>query len=169
MEQPIPRLPKNAHSVAGHIILNGRENFTPLQINKLVFFSHGWMLGIHGRSLIKEEIEAWKYGPVIPAIYHTFKGYGGESVKADEYFSMSDGNLDCVRDVLNKMFDEKDKEIMDQVIDLYGPLAGARMIAITHAEDSPWSTYYDPDQSYTRIPNRAIESYYKEELKKRVQ
>ena len=149
--------------------MNSSGNFTPLQINKLVFFSHGWMLGIHGRSLIKEDVEAWKYGPVIPAIYHTFKRYGSESVKPDEYFSMSDGNLDCVKDALNKMFDEKDKDIMDQVIDLYGPLSGARMIAITHADGSPWSTCYDSSLSYIKIPNGTIESYYKGELKKRGQ
>jgi len=34
------------------------------------------MVGMHlffNRFLFREEIEAWKYGPVIPGIYHQFK------------------------------------------------------------------------------------------------
>ena len=33
---------------------------------KLVYLCHGWMLGIYGRSLIGEPVEAWRYGPVVP-------------------------------------------------------------------------------------------------------
>jgi uncharacterized phage-associated protein len=37
------------------------KTLTPLQLMKLVYIAHGWMLGTYGRPLIKDRIEAWKY------------------------------------------------------------------------------------------------------------
>jgi uncharacterized phage-associated protein len=58
-----------AHTVANRFLelaeAEGRS-LTPLQLMKLVYIAHGWMLGIHQRPLIKDHIEAWKLGPVIP-------------------------------------------------------------------------------------------------------
>ena len=49
------------------------DTLTPMQLLKLVFIAHGWCLGLLGRHLIKDSIEAWQYGPVIPkgVIEHT--------------------------------------------------------------------------------------------------
>ena len=40
--------------------------FTPLQIQKLVFFAHAWGLALLNRPLLEKEFEAWAYGPVMP-------------------------------------------------------------------------------------------------------
>ena len=64
--------PKSAYYVADYLILNSTTHLTPLHINKLVFFSHGWNLGILKKPLIVDVVEAWKYGPIIPSIYQTF-------------------------------------------------------------------------------------------------
>jgi len=39
---------------------------TPMQVLKLAYIAHGWQLGLHGRPLINEPVEAWKYGPDLP-------------------------------------------------------------------------------------------------------
>ena len=68
--------PKPAYRVADYLIYNSSSVYlTPLHINKLVFFSHGWNLGILETPLINEDVEAWKYGPIIPSIYYAFKKY----------------------------------------------------------------------------------------------
>ena len=59
---------------------NEGEPTTPLHLVKLVYISHGWVLGFHGIPLIRESVEAWKYGPVIPAVYHRYKPFGGSHI-----------------------------------------------------------------------------------------
>ena len=36
----------------------------PTKLNKLVYISHGWLLGKHQKPLVSEEAEVWEYGPV---------------------------------------------------------------------------------------------------------
>ena len=50
---------------------------TPLKLQKLLYFAHGWhlVLDSDGDPLLDEDIEAWKYGPVVPSIYHKFKEF----------------------------------------------------------------------------------------------
>ena len=59
-------------------------NITPMKLVKLVYIAHGWHLGITNNALIDENPEAWKYGPVIPRVYHTFKKFGKNPVKSNE-------------------------------------------------------------------------------------
>ena len=35
---------------------------TPMQLLKLVYIAHGWRLGLYGKPLIRDEIQAWQYG-----------------------------------------------------------------------------------------------------------
>ena len=46
---------------------------TVMHVLKLVYLAHGWMLGLHKRPLIKEQVEAWLYGPVILVLYQKYK------------------------------------------------------------------------------------------------
>ena len=45
---------------------------TPLKLIKLVYIAYGWNLVLNKDrpKLFEERIEAWKYGPVIPSVYH---------------------------------------------------------------------------------------------------
>ncbi|MFQ5632018.1 MAG: Panacea domain-containing protein, partial [bacterium] len=36
---------------------------SPMKLQKLVYFAHGYYLAITGQPLIEEEIQAWRYGP----------------------------------------------------------------------------------------------------------
>ena len=64
--------------VADQILWLRREiESTPMHMIKLVYLSHGWMLGLRERSLINEAVEAWRYGPVVPSVYHRFKSFVG--------------------------------------------------------------------------------------------
>lgn len=47
-----------------------------LKLIKLVYIH----LGVNKKPLIRENVEAWKYGPVIRSVYDAFKGYGKLSI-----------------------------------------------------------------------------------------
>ena len=52
------------------------QSLTPMQVVKLTYIAHGWSLGLRGKDLFRNQIQAWQYGPVIPDLYHTTKSYG---------------------------------------------------------------------------------------------
>lgn len=143
---------KNSPLIAKYIISNSRP-LTPLQINKLCFFSHGWYLGIHGQPLISETVEAWKYGPVIPSTYHMFKTNERKTVSFYDFYK---------HDLDESMFTDDEKDVMNQVIDFYSSINGGQLIGITHQKNSPWHQVYEEDKSYIPIPNDIIQEYYKE-------
>jgi uncharacterized phage-associated protein len=53
---------------------------TPMKLQKLVYFAHGWCLALADKPLINEKIEAWQYGPVVSSLYREFKKYGNEGI-----------------------------------------------------------------------------------------
>ena len=104
----------SALSVADYIINKASEDnktFTPLQLIKLVYLCHGWMLGLYGRPLLNEPIKAWRYGPVIAELYDEVKKYRSEPVP---------DNLSTAKVV----FDDEETDLMNQVVDIYSNYSG---------------------------------------------
>jgi len=56
------------------------RNLTPLKLQKLIYYAHGWHLALRDQPLIDELIEAWEYGPVVPNVYHEFKEFGNQPI-----------------------------------------------------------------------------------------
>lgn len=68
-----------AVEIAKHFVgIAAREkrDISPLKLQKLLYFAEGYHLAIHGTSLFVDEIEAWKFGPVVESVYHEFKEFG---------------------------------------------------------------------------------------------
>ena len=140
----------DARSVANKLIevgVNELEPFTPLQIIKLVYICHGWMLGLYEQKLIKQSVYAWRYGPVVPDIYHALKQNRMNGVT--ERLSVKSAN-----------FNEYESDIIKQVIDVYGNLTGIQLSQITHAEGTPWYQVWTKHGINSRIPNKLIQRHY---------
>lgn len=125
---------------------------TPMQVLKLTYFCHAWMLGLYGRSLLEEPIWAWQYGPVIPEVYYALRHYGGNPVTLP------------INGVISVEFDEASLDIITQVSEKYGKFSGMELSAMTHARGAPWERAWHG--SKTVIPNHTIQSYH-EKLAKR--
>ena len=141
----------NAKDVANEIIRRGAEThriFTHLQVQKLVYYCHAWMLGIHGKPLINQSIAAWQHGPVIEDLYHTLKKHGRNQVQ-------------IIPSVRPERYAAEETGLIDQVLHLYGGLSGVELSSSTHSAGSPWDQTVQ--EGYTRnlvIPNDLIQSYY---------
>lgn len=144
-------VPHPARTIADHILyLRSRHNLatTPLEINKLVYISHGWMLGIHRRSLSEEPAEAWTYGPVIPEVYHTYKSFGRSSIDTNP------------KDMAHR-FDQNQIMLMEEVVVKYKKYKGLQLSSITHMKGTPWYQVYRGGKGLgSIIPNKIIEQYY---------
>lgn len=132
-----------------HAEKNGKT-FTPMQLLKLVYIAHGWMLGLYGRPLIKDPVEAWKYGPVIPDLYRRIKHFRDQPVEMGTF----------VND--NEELDNFEEDLVQQAFDIYGDHSGIQLSTLTHQKQSPWDRIYDPTEYSSVIPNDVIQDYYKQ-------
>ena len=71
----------NALSVANYFLELAHKENRPIHLLglvKRVYIAHGFSLAMLDKPLIDprfDPVEAWKYGPVIPSVYHSFKQY----------------------------------------------------------------------------------------------
>lgn len=97
-----------------------------LQLQKLVYIAHGYLLGWKNKALIVEPIEAWNYGPVVNPIYHQFKDYG-------------DGKIPVWSDVRTELDSDDDATaVIDGVLGLYGNMDAIQLVNLTHQPGTPW-------------------------------
>ena len=125
-----------------------RNPLTPMQVLKLVYIAHGWNLGVNGRPLENESVEAWQYGPVIPSLYHAYKHYRASFI--------SDPVVDT-----SASFDAAERSIMDQVWRGYGRRTGISLSSLTHEPGTPWSLTVRDSGIGAVISNDLIEDYYR--------
>ena len=117
-----------SRTIADYILfLSGKHDkkITPMQLLKLVYICHGWMLGLHGKPLICENAEAWQYGPVFPLVYRDFKKYG-RSVITDVPSCAPHG------------LDAMEIDVIEQVWNGYSSYSGLQLSALTHQTGTPW-------------------------------
>ena len=146
--------PYRASTVANEFFRLAKEQgraLTPMQYVKLTYIAHGWSLALRQSPLISEPVEAWKFGPVIPQLYHRLKGYGSGPVTAP------------IADVLwtqPETLDDDTRGLLRGVFEKYGALTGIQLSHLTHKPGTPWSAVYDPEGWGEQIPNALIREHY---------
>lgn len=92
----------DAMIIADYIIelsTNGKLNhkINNLELQKYLYYINArYMVENGGEPLFNDTIEKWKFGPVLPNVYHTYKNYGAgpiEEVSDHETVDISDGIL----------------------------------------------------------------------------
>ena len=125
---------------------------TPMQLMKLVYIAHGWALVVLSRDLFQNRIEAWKYGPVIPDLYHSTKQFGRNPIPLDV---VGDDDLTV---------DAQTAEFLTDVYQKYGHLSGIALSGLTHQSGTPWDQRYQPGLLGIEIPDEIIRRHYQEML-----
>lgn len=141
----------DSRSIANRLIERayGEDSpFTPLQVIKLVYFCHGWMLGLYERPLIIHPVMAWRYGPVVAEVYHSIKQYGSTPID-EQIYNIEPWNGD-----------EKEEDVIEQVYLKYGQLDGISLSRLTHAPGTPWDHIWNAGANGAVIPNSLIQQHY---------
>jgi uncharacterized phage-associated protein len=71
-------IPVDARLIAKNMLELGVRDgapIDPMKIQKLVYLSHGWNLAFYSSPLISQQVEAWRYGPVISELYYEFRTF----------------------------------------------------------------------------------------------
>lgn len=143
-----------------------QKEITLLKLLKLVYYAHGWHLGLTGgQPLLDEQVEAWKFGPVSPSVYHSFKDFGAnpitrlgrEILHKDGKFFWNVVTLDCSQSV---------SEFLKKIWDVYGKLTPFQLSELTHRADTPWHKVWYEMGGQTRkgtdIPDNLITEYFQQ-------
>ena len=123
---------------------------TPLQVQKLTYFAHGWFMGFGYGKLFNESIEAWQYGPVVPSVYHALKHFGRQRITSRLY---EDGKY---------TLSEEAERIVGLTWKAYGKFDGIRLSKITHDGNGPWAAVMREGLRGQQIPNEIIQGYFED-------
>lgn len=173
-------MPHNAKAVANYFLQRGEAEqipITPMKLQKLVYYAHGSHLAVLDAPLINEQIECWKYGPVIRSLFHEFKAFGSDPItcRASVNHFEEDGSdpLTFRAYSTTPTMDDANGttlEILDEVWSAYSQYSGVRLSNMTHLPGTPWSQVMDEYKGNplkgTDIPNRIIRDYFRLQMDK---
>lgn len=118
-----------------------------LEVQKLLYLGHMKFLGLHaGKPLVSKSFEAWKYGPVLPDLYHRLKIFGDKSI--NDFFLVS----------RNLELDEH--KILVEVVNQFSDYTPGDLVEITHVSGGAWDQYFVSEGRGVPIPNDAILEEY---------
>lgn len=146
--------------IADYLLAHSSGNLTPVHVLKLSYFSHGYTLAMKDKPLIADTVEAWQYGPVYPILYDYVREYGKTPVTRLPYCrtELLDKKIDGRRVFLKQVIG--DTEILDGVLETFGPLSAYELIDLSHKANSPWDQCYEENKN-NPIPDDITKEYYK--------
>ncbi len=129
------------------------DPITPMKLLKLVYIAHGWHLALTGEPLIDEDVEAWKYGPVIPSLYRRYRDYGNSPIGADGV----SGYVGFSNELRIAPF-------LERIWEVYKDYTAIQLSSMTHTSDTPWYHIWHGKggRHYlgANIPNDLIRTHY---------
>ena len=139
----------DARQIANWFIRRAHRDKRVLSVSailKLTYISHGQYLAQHDMPLFSNEIQAWKYGPVIMDVYRGFKRQSPEvSTPLCRFPDVTDPTV---------------LELLEQVWVEYGQRTAEELSRLTHVRNGPWELAIKAGGWYARIPSELIKQYY---------
>lgn len=100
-----------------------------LRLQKLLYFIQAQFLVTNNSACFSDTMEAWDFGPVIPAVYHEYKIFGSSSILR---FATS-----------NTIYiDEKDCFLIGRILDKCSFYTTTELVSIIYNQ-TPWKEAYE--------------------------
>jgi uncharacterized phage-associated protein len=159
-------MPYSPATVANYFLDKASQEaraLTPMQLIKLVYIAHGWHLGYFGQPLINEQIQAWKYGPVVESLYQRLKHYGSGAVREPVRDGPFRWSVPSPEQITGST-----AELLDSVWKHYAQFSGVQLSAMTHLAGTPWYQAWHEQggrsQSFALVNDEIIKRYYKQRI-----
>lgn len=142
--------PVRAVDVAAFILQRMGE-MTAMKLQKLVYYSQAWSLVWDEAPLLRERVQAWANGPVVPELYNAHRGL----------YTVSPGQIAGSAAALSP----DQIETVEAVLTHYGDKHSQWLSDLTHAED-PWKNarqdagLTDGARGTVEISQAAMAEYY---------
>lgn len=142
--------PRHIANTLINLGIDAGRPLTHLQVQKLVYFAHAWMLVKHGKPLSNELFEVWQYGPVSQAIYHNLSRFRAAPITDWTPIPL---HLEDKRD-----FSGDELEAIHYAFNAGGKLSGPELTKLTHIHGGPWQQAKKKNLLY--ISNDSIQRYF---------
>ena len=117
------------------------KSMTNLKLQKMIYLVYAEYLEKTGKKLFKDDIIAFKYGPVVPSVYEYYKDNGRNDIQVDkdEEIFAQEITLPMVLARFLQSLDEKNViDSIQSTFEKYGQLTASELVAITHRKGTPW-------------------------------
>jgi len=146
-----------------NLSLKNNKELRPLKLMKLVYIAYGYALAMFDRCIIDprfDKVEAWRFGPVIPSVYHSFKMYGASPIQNETVMLVQ--KQDEIEVVTPRLEDEGAQIICDFVWKGYAlRYTDNQLVTLLHGVGTPWGKVYEEGKN-NPIPELLTKLYYKE-------
>lgn len=119
------------------------DTISNLKLQKLLYYAQGFHIALYNAPLFNAPIMAWTHGPVVPEVYHAYKGHGAGAIPPPD-----DMDFD--------LYDEETRGLLDEVYRVYGQFSAWKLRNMTH-EEPPWKEAA-PDSS--EITLESMKAYF---------
>ncbi len=102
-----------------------KDPLTNLRLQKLLYYAQAWSLVLRESELFPEEIEAWRWGPVVPSVYNKLPDDQGASQTPPALF------------VDSPDLPPEEAELVRSVWEAYNQYSTLQLSRMTHQE-MPW-------------------------------
>lgn len=149
-------------AIANEFLTLAEKSHKPIsnmQLIKLLYIAQGFSLALLDKALFDDDsIQAWKYGPVVPSIYHEFKRFGSSPIDTKSIWASDKMGA---RYETPELRDKNKKTVVLITWQLYEKVPPEELIRLTHKPGTPWDVVYEEGANNV-IPNYIIRAYYKE-------
>lgn len=128
---------------------------TQMKLQKMVYFAHGYHLAKYGVPLIEEGFEAWRFGPVVPSIYHTYKLYGSGEIRDADLIATAEFHENNLSSLSPTAW-----EAINYTWEATKDISAVRLSTWTHKAGSPWAEAFKPNVNSIPISNQKIGEYF---------
>ena len=138
-------------TAANHLIVRNNIDHAPLthiEVQKLLYLWHGWMLATTDRPLHELNWEAWRYGPVQPAVYYNLNHLQGIPITQP------------IPNFPDDQFSPEETQALNTVFRRFRDLGPRGLVRLTHEQGSPWEKIWRRRRGSMVIPNPLIRDYF---------
>lgn len=128
------------------------QQVTNLRLQKLLYFLQATFLINKNVECFHEDLEAWRYGPVIPVAYMEYFFFCSCSI--EDY-----GNIDSIKSALDN---NGDRNLIEAFLVSSRNLNTSELVAISHKQD-PWRKAFR-EGNKTVISKNSMRVFFKHEF-----
>lgn len=152
--------PFTANEIAAYLLWRSAQEqpeepayLTPMQLQKLLYYIQGWSLAETGSPVFKEDLRAWRDGPVVKEVYQTYRDLG----------KMPIINVPSSPPELSPSA----RSLIENVWNRYKEFSAYKLSDLTH-EEMPWKKaragLARSEPSDIKIPLRDLEDEFKSQV-----
>ena len=120
------------------------NDLTNLKLQKLLYYAQGHWLNLYDSPLFPEPIEAWLYGPVIRAVYDSYKDESEDRpIRVHPILQGQEKLLPSLELAVHESV------FLDDIYRYYGQYSAWKLVDMTH-QDLPWKSTFQPEKPYLK-------------------